>query len=149
MPDLYLLRTDKRPGKPDLVWPAESFHASFHEITRPTGRTLAGLGRIVEGTGKYDRGHVSLRVTTDGGSWSREQNHYAAASTSSDGLRQVLRRARPDDAARLAAADAEVDSARAALDAALRARMILRAEAFTRGDRVLSPEVLRVADGKA
>lgn len=140
----YLLRNGERhrDGN-DLIYPAETFRARFEEIRRQVGR-IEGLGRVVEGTGQFDRTHVRLVVDHEGAYGERA----ARVSMTSDGVRSALRRMRPDDERALTSVDARIADLREQLAAAGAERRALLHAAFKRGDRVLAPEVIRVADGE-
>lgn len=137
----YLLRSGHRHRDGyDIVHVGDEFTAQFPEINRDTGRTIGGMFRVVEGSGKYDRRHVSM--------WLSKINHSVSVPVTSDGIKSALREMRPDDRDRLADIDTEMGDLQARLDALRTERGRLLHEAFKRGDRVLPPEVIRAADAR-
>ena len=115
----------------DGVKPITCWHAEIH---RPTGKTLGGMFNVVERTGRYDTARVQIGV----GGHTRSVPYTAA------GIKTVLRRVRPQEAAAISAAEDTITRLTAELEAARTALKAAQAAAFAHGNVVRLAEVADV-----
>ena len=113
-------------------------HCWHMEIRRPTGKTLGGMFNIFEGTGRFDTTRVQIGAA----------NHTRSVPYTAAGIKTVLRRVRPQEAAAIAEAECTIERLTAELEAARAALKSAQAEAFARGNVVRLAEVEAVVTNR-
>lgn len=157
MQHLYIIRPyDWRHRHPGWRYvQVEEFNAESPEINRPTGKTLdlgeLGRARFVERTGKRDTSRLTIRA---GAHWTRREYDGISAEgnpTSADGwshtvantakgVKEAIRRLRPQDAGALDETDAVIADLRQRLRDTQDQRAELMAMAWQRAHVVTLAE---------
>lgn len=124
-----------------LILQTDRLMPRYRALESETGRTNVGglVFRNVERTGKYDKNTFDIFNVHNYG--------FRFAATAA-GVKAVLRRLRPQEAARLQEIDAEVEQLKARIKELGQQRQTTLREAFERGHVVTVAELRQAAESK-
>lgn len=136
MTDRFITRTPIRGAGKAIYATRDNIEAAYPEKVRVVGR-VGDLFNRVEGTGVYlrDRLNIGTRRLT-----------FPQVAATAAGVKSVIRRLRDREAEELAAADAKLAEAYAALERAKADREAVLATAWKNGNVVRLQEVKAIAD---
>jgi hypothetical protein len=144
----FLLKASHPKRGRNSVLTTDDLQVRFRHKVKPTGKQIGGLFTEVTDAG-VDRKHLELYPregrTGDGrrahSPWARNE-----ADATGAGVKQVLRRLRPQEAEQLAAIDARLEEAKRALDEIRDERDEAVRGAFSKGHVVTVSELTQMAE---
>lgn len=143
----YIVRRAPQQGRKVRHYLTPRLNVSQIDENRATGRTLGGLFREVESTGRKIKGVLRIRTaeadTVDGHGC--RANHGDHVRTNPEAVKALVRRVRPEELAAIAEQDTVIAGIEAELTAARAVRAELTAEAWRKAHVVTVKELETLA----
>lgn len=141
----YIVRRAPRNGVKVQHVIGTELYVGQVEQTRATGRSIGGMFREVESTGKMVAGVLRVRLQGVSGH-GQKRDHGELVRTTPVEVKKLIRRVRPDELALLAEHDRRIEQIEAELKAARAARAETAAEAWVKAHVVTVKELDAIAE---